>query len=190
MQHNNRANRRSIILLVTIASLYISCGMAVAYIWFTHHHSVKETQKVLRETKNSAEDVVKEKLEKAGRAIQEATDKTRNLLGTDEDEQNKAEAAASARAAREEKLSDLKRRKNQLDLMIAEADARHRAAIQTVPVTPAFEIGDSEATRQASAQQMASRAKLRKEADDAGCELRKLKIERQNVLQEIRRLEK
>ncbi len=185
---------RAIIVIIVLAILYCSCGVAIVHVWLTHRRSIKETKEVLVETKNNTEIVVKDKIEEvsktASKTVNEVTEKAKDILNLDEEAGLKAEAEAEAKAARTEKLTELKRRKDQLDLEIASADSRHRAATRTVPVTPAFDLSDSDSTRHASLEQRTMRERLRKEADEAGHELRKLKIERQRIIHEISRLEK
>ena len=182
------------ILWIILGVFYCACGITIICIWLTHKRNIKETGKVLLETKKSADAVIKEQLdtvsEIGGKKIGELTEHMVKAARPDEEDKAREEADAAAREALAKRLSELKHRKNQLDIEISVADSRHREATKTVPVTPAFDISDSDATRHVSAEQRALRAKLRKEADDAGRELRRLKIERQHVLHEIRQLEK
>ncbi len=182
------------ILWIILGVFYSACGIVVVCIWLAHNRNIKETKKVLLDTKNKTEEVVKDTIEDAGKTanktVKEVTQKTKNILSLDDETRKNAEAISELEAARTEKITELKRRKDRLDLEISSADSRHRAATRTVPITPAFEINDSEATRRISEQQSALRAKLRKEADDAACELRRLNLERQQVLHQIRQLEK
>lgn len=143
----------------------------------------KNTNTVTKETLDTVSKI-------GGNAVHDLVDDTMQLATQDKEANAREEAERAAREAHVRKINDLKRRKKQLDEKISVADSRHRAATRTVPITPAFENTDSDATRQIAAQQSALKARLRKEADNAGRELRKLKIERQRIIHEISKLEK
>ena len=91
------------ILWIILGVFYCACGITIICIWLTHKRNIKETGKVLLETKKSADAVIKEQLdtvsEIGGKKIGELTEHMVKAARPDEEDKAREEADAAAREA-------------------------------------------------------------------------------------------